>query len=88
MSELRVGMMVRIVSTANPKLASLVGSVGVIRGASEQHPSSWYVDGADVSSDGNRCSWHSRRLIPINPDNEAFGSWGDMMNSLTTEKAE
>lgn len=83
MEELRVGMMVRVKDTATCKtdFSKYRGALGVIVGP-DKHKS-WYWN-LDIADDAR---FSPDVLIPINPDNEAWGSWEDMMNILTPEKA-
>jgi hypothetical protein len=89
---LRAGMMVRYVGSGKslvgmedrPDLHGCEGRITASR-FNKQITIMQQVYTVDFYPDGE---FIGKNLIPINPDNEAFGSWEDMMNSLTTEKVE
>jgi hypothetical protein len=91
MSNLRVGMMVRYVGTTRVqvggkcipspntgKVGTITEALGMVVGHAGGVLERWHTT-IDSSSFAGKC------LIPINPDNEACGSFEDMMNALNKE---
>lgn len=82
MPKLEVGMMVRVIDSAVAErgLEHYCGLIGTITRPSRYESDAWNLDTAEPN-----IFFKSVCLVPINPDNEAWGSFSDMMQDLTKE---